>query len=184
MVFSKCLGPKCDTLACWVTNNFMNSENLLESPGLITWVGSGWLSHGSTVQVIKPSDSNKFYKFIKLYLWPHMPRGHILDLSIWKIPSQVIGTLLKQVKPSQGNTIWDAAHQRFKISHDVKETQFPVKELKSTWLILVPLSDCQIPESDNKSDSLGPSQSSPTSTKATQPRQICIRTTCDTVPKC
>ena len=27
-----------------------------------------------------------------------------MDLSIWKIPSQVICTLLKQVKPSQGNT--------------------------------------------------------------------------------
>ena len=41
-------------------------------------------------------------------------------------------------------------------SHDVKfkETQFPAKESKLTQLILVPLSNCQIPESDNESDSL------------------------------
>ena len=58
---------------------------------------------------------------------------------------------------SKGYQCWDAAHQHFKISHDVKfeETQFPVKELKLTLLIPGPLSDCQIPESDNKSDSLG-----------------------------
>ena len=56
---------------------------------------------------------------------------------------------------SKGYQFWDAAQQRFKISHDVKfeETLFPVKELKLTQLIPVPLSDCQIPESDNESDS-------------------------------
>ena len=58
---------------------------------------------------------------------------------------------------SKGYQFWDTAHQHFEISRDVKfeETQFPAKELKSTQLIPVPLSDCQIPESDNKSDSLG-----------------------------
>ena len=49
------------------------------------------------------------------------------------------------------------AHQRFEISHDVKfkETQFPAKESKLTQSIPAPLSDCQIPESDNESDSSG-----------------------------
>ena len=58
---------------------------------------------------------------------------------------------------SKGYQFWDAAHQHFVISCDVKfeETQFPVKELKLTQSIPVPLSDCQIPESDNESDSSG-----------------------------
>ena len=58
---------------------------------------------------------------------------------------------------SKGYQFWDAAHQRFKISCDVKfkETQFPAKELKSTQLIPVPWSDHQTPESDNESDSSG-----------------------------
>ena len=57
----------------------------------------------------------------------------------------------------KGYQFWDAAHQCFKISCDVKfeETQFPAKELKSSQTIPVPLSDHQIPESDNKSDSSG-----------------------------
>ena len=51
---------------------------------------------------------------------------------------------------------WDTAHQCFKISHDVKfeETQFPVKETKLALPALAPLSDHQISESDNESDSL------------------------------
>ena len=58
---------------------------------------------------------------------------------------------------SKGYKFWDAAHQQFIISHDVKfeETQFPAKELKLTQSIPVALSNHQIPESDNKSDSLG-----------------------------
>ena len=36
-----------------------------------------------------------------------------------------------------------------------EETQFPVKETKLTQPALAPLSDHQIPESDNESDSLG-----------------------------
>ena len=58
---------------------------------------------------------------------------------------------------SKGYQFWDAAHQRFKISCDVKfvETQFPAKESKLTQSILVPLSDHQLSESDNESDSSG-----------------------------
>ena len=58
---------------------------------------------------------------------------------------------------SKGYQFWDTAHQRFEISHDVKfkETHFPAKESKLTQSISVPLSDRQIPESDNESDSSG-----------------------------
>ena len=58
---------------------------------------------------------------------------------------------------SKGYQFWDAAHQHLKISRDVKfeETQFPVKEAKLTQSILAPSSHCQIPESDNESDSSG-----------------------------
>ena len=58
---------------------------------------------------------------------------------------------------SKGYQFWDAAHQHFEISRDVKfeETQFPAKELKFTQSTPAPVSDCQIPESDNESDSLG-----------------------------
>ena len=58
---------------------------------------------------------------------------------------------------SKGYQFWDTAHQHFKISCDVKfeETQFPAKELKLTQLVLAPLSDHQIPELDNESDSSG-----------------------------
>ena len=52
---------------------------------------------------------------------------------------------------------WGAAHQHFEISCAVKfkETRFPVKEMKLTQSTPAPLSDSQIPESDNKSDSSG-----------------------------
>ena len=58
---------------------------------------------------------------------------------------------------SKGYQFWDAAHQQFEISHDVKfkETQFPANESKLTQLIPAPLSDHQIPESDNALDSSG-----------------------------
>ena len=58
---------------------------------------------------------------------------------------------------SKGYIFWDAAHQHFKISHDVKfkETQFPVKETILTQSDLAPLRDHQLSESDNESDSLG-----------------------------
>ena len=60
---------------------------------------------------------------------------------------------------SKGYQFWHAAHQCFKISCDVKfeETQFHVKETKLTQPALAPLSDHQIPESDNESDSLSDS---------------------------
>ena len=58
---------------------------------------------------------------------------------------------------SKGYQFWDAAHQCFEISHDVKfeETQFPAKESKLTQSIPAPSSDHQLPESDNESDSSG-----------------------------
>ena len=58
---------------------------------------------------------------------------------------------------SKGYQFWDAAHQHFEISRDVKfeETQFPAKESKLTQPTPAPLGDRQIPESDNESDSLG-----------------------------
>ena len=58
---------------------------------------------------------------------------------------------------SKGYQFWDAAHQRFEISCDVKfeETHFPAKESKLTQSIPAPLGDRQILESDNESDSSG-----------------------------
>ena len=58
---------------------------------------------------------------------------------------------------SKGYQFWDAAHQRFEISRDVKfeESQFPAKESNLTQSIPAPLSNCQIPESDNESNSSG-----------------------------
>ena len=57
---------------------------------------------------------------------------------------------------SKGYVFWDQAHQCIKISCDVKfnETQFPAKEEIQAQPDLAPLSDCQIPESDNESNSL------------------------------
>ena len=58
---------------------------------------------------------------------------------------------------SKGYQFWDAAHQCFKISHDVKfeETHFSAKESKLTQSIPAPLSNHQSPEPDNESDSSG-----------------------------
>ena len=56
---------------------------------------------------------------------------------------------------SKGYQFWDAAHQCFEIPCDVKfeETCFPAKEMKLAQSTLAPLSSCQIPKSDNESDS-------------------------------
>ena len=58
---------------------------------------------------------------------------------------------------SKGYQFWDAAHQCFKISCDVKfeETLFPEKEAKLTKLNQAPQSDLPISESDNESDHSG-----------------------------
>ena len=58
---------------------------------------------------------------------------------------------------SKGYQFWDAAHQHFEISHDVKfeETQFPAKESNTIKSVLAPRSNRHIPESDNESDSSG-----------------------------
>ena len=50
----------------------------MESLGLIPWDDSGWLSHGSTLQVIKPSDSNKFYKVMKSFVYIHDPTSQVI----------------------------------------------------------------------------------------------------------
>ena len=55
---------------------------------------------------------------------------------------------------SKGYQFWDAAHQCFKISHDVKfeETRFPAQEVKKNW---ASANDLPISESDNQSDTSG-----------------------------
>ena len=52
---------------------------------------------------------------------------------------------------SKGYQFWDAAHQRFEISCDMKfdETLFPVKEATKSW---TSLNDPPIPSSDNESE--------------------------------
>ena len=58
---------------------------------------------------------------------------------------------------SKGYKFWDAAHQCFEISCDVKfeETLFPAKEAILKKLNWAPSSDQPISESDNESDHLG-----------------------------
>ena len=58
---------------------------------------------------------------------------------------------------SNGYQFWDAAHQHFKISHDVKfeESLFPAKEVKLTKSNQASLNDPPISESDNESDTSG-----------------------------
>ena len=58
---------------------------------------------------------------------------------------------------SKGYQFWDAAHQCFKISHDVKfeETRFPAQEVKLPKLNQALLNEPAISESDNKSDTSG-----------------------------
>ena len=83
---------------------------------------------------------------------------HILKKRRHKLEPKSRAMIFVGYEPgSKGYQLWDAAHQCFKISHDVKfeETQFPVKESKLTQSNPAPLSDHQIPESDNESDSLG-----------------------------
>ena len=55
---------------------------------------------------------------------------------------------------SKGYQFWDAAHQCFEISHDVKfnETLFPAKEAKKNW---ASLNDLPISESNSDSDQSG-----------------------------
>lgn len=47
----------------------MELENLLYFLGMIASVGSGWLGYGSTFKVIRLSDSCKFSKLIRLFMW-------------------------------------------------------------------------------------------------------------------
>ena len=74
---------------------------------------------------------------------------------------------------SKGYQFWDAAHQHFKISHDVKfkESIFPVKE-KS----LAPLSDHQFLNTPNgNSDSeplIGPTSPGPSAPRAQLPHPV------------
>ena len=49
------------------TDNLINIESLLDFLGLITPVSSGWPSSSSIFQVIGPSNSSKFSKFMRLF---------------------------------------------------------------------------------------------------------------------
>ena len=83
---------------------------------------------------------------------------HILKKRRHKLQPKSRAMIFVGYEPgSKGYQFWDAAHQCFEISRDVKfeETCFPAKEPTLTQSILAPLSDCQIPESDNESDSSG-----------------------------
>ena len=83
---------------------------------------------------------------------------HILKKRRHKLQPKSRAMIFVGYEPgSKGYQFWDAAHQRFKISHDVKfeETQFPAKESKLTQSIPAPESNHQSPESDNESDSSG-----------------------------
>ena len=65
---------------------------------------------------------------------------HILKKRRHKLQPKSRAMIFVGYEPgSKGYQFWDTAHQCFEISHDVKveETQFPVKELKSTQSILV-----------------------------------------------
>ena len=83
---------------------------------------------------------------------------HILKKRRHKLQPKSRAMIFVGYEPgSKGYQFWDAAHQCFEISHDVKfeETRFPAKESKLTQSIPAPSSDHQIPESDNGSDSSG-----------------------------
>ena len=58
---------------------------------------------------------------------------------------------------SKGYQFWDAAHQHFEISHDVKfeEMQFPARETLLAQPILAPSSDQTISSSDIDHNNLG-----------------------------
>ena len=58
---------------------------------------------------------------------------------------------------SKGYQFWDAAHQCFKISHDVKfeDPQFPARETLLAQPTLAPVSNQTIYSSDNGSDTQG-----------------------------
>ena len=83
---------------------------------------------------------------------------HILKKRRHKLQPKSRAMIFVGYEPgSKGYQFWDAAHQRFKISRDVKfkETRFPAKELKLTQSIPAPSGNHQSPESDNESDSSG-----------------------------
>ena len=83
---------------------------------------------------------------------------HILKKRRHKLQPKSRAMIFVGYEPgSKGYQFWDAAHQRFENSCDVKfeEARFPAKESKLTQSILVPLSNHQIPESNNESDSSG-----------------------------
>ena len=65
--------------------------------------------------------------------------------------------LIRYEDGSKEYVFWDTAHQCFEISRDVKfeETCFCAKEMTLAQPGPVPSSSCQIPESDNESDSSG-----------------------------
>ena len=67
---------------------------------MIAWDDSGWLSHGSTLQVIKPSDSNKFYKFMKLSMTPQAKGLHFGPKHL----EQTISSCFHFIKTGQGKT--------------------------------------------------------------------------------
>ena len=83
---------------------------------------------------------------------------HILKMRRHKLqPKSRVMIFVGYEPGSKGYQFWDTAHQCFEISRDVKfeETRFPAQESKLTQSIPAPLSDHQIPESDNESNSLG-----------------------------
>ena len=84
----------------------MNQNNSLNFLGLITSVGSGWLSCSSTLQVIGLNNSSKFSKFIRLfgYIDNSMSKGlHLEPKNLgWEITSYFHFIEIGQT--SQGNT--------------------------------------------------------------------------------
>ena len=83
---------------------------------------------------------------------------HILKKRRHKLQPKSRAMLFVGYEPgSKGYQYWDTAHQCFEISRDVKfeETRFPATESKLAQPILALLSDHQIHESDNESDSSG-----------------------------
>ena len=83
---------------------------------------------------------------------------HILQMRRHKLNLKSQEMIFIGYEPgSKGYQFWDAAHGCFEISCDVKfgETCFPAKESRLTQSTLAPLSNHQIPESDNESDLSG-----------------------------
>ena len=95
---------------------------------------------------IKPNISH--LQVFRCLAWVHIlkKRRHKLE------PKSQAMIFIRYEDGSKGYIFWDAAHQHFKMSHDVKfeETRFPAKEM-----ILAPSSDYQFLKSDSDSDSSG-----------------------------